>query len=73
MIPFWNATILAFFRGLEVLGSTKSSVLSILEPVFIIIFSTIILNDRLSILQIAGGIAVLGGAALVASHREKPD
>lgn len=56
--------ILSFFRGLELLGPTRSSILSMMEPVFTVIFSLLLLNDVLTPAQFAGGVAVLAGAVL---------
>lgn len=56
--------ILCFFRGMELLGPTRSSILSMMEPVFTVIFSLLILKDVLTAAQFAGGAAVLAGAVL---------
>lgn len=61
--------ILTLFKGIELLGPTKASILSMLEPVFTTVLSYLILGDRLGGLQIAGGAAVLGGAYLVVRGR----
>lgn len=58
--------ILAFFRGLELLGATNTSVLSMMEPVFTAVFSILFLSESLTPFQIIGGAAVLGGAVLIA-------
>jgi drug/metabolite transporter (DMT)-like permease len=54
--------ILTFFRGMEILGPTKASIISMLEPVFTVIFSTILLHEHMTMLQLIGGTAVLAGA-----------
>lgn len=57
--------ILAFFKGLELLGATRASVLSNLEPVFAALFSALLLHDRLSLPQFVGGALVLAGAVMI--------
>lgn len=58
-------SMLFFFRGMELLGPTKASIISMTEPLFTVILSTLILHDRLTIFQLLGGIAVLTGSMLV--------
>ncbi|MFY0543917.1 DMT family transporter [Brevibacillus sp. H7] len=60
-----------FFRGLQLIGSTQASVLSMLEPVVTIAFSAVLFGESLTWLQFAGGAAVLLGAVLIVSGREK--
>lgn len=62
------STVLAiffFFRGMELLGPTKASIISMIEPVFTVVFSALLLADRPTILQLFGGTMVLTGALLV--------
>jgi drug/metabolite transporter (DMT)-like permease len=68
------STVLAigcFFRGLQLIGSTRASVLSMLEPVVTIGFSAMLFSESLTGLQILGGAAVLLGAVLIVSSREE--
>jgi drug/metabolite transporter (DMT)-like permease len=65
--------ILAFFRGLEILGSSTASIVSMTEPLFTIGFSILLFGDRLSWQQIVGGVLVLGGTVLVTTSRSRPD
>jgi drug/metabolite transporter (DMT)-like permease len=60
-----------FFRGLQLIGSTRASVLSMLEPIVTISFSAVLFGESLSWLQLAGGTAVLLGAVLIVSAKEK--
>jgi len=62
-----------FFRGLQLIGSTRASVLSTLEPVVTIAFSVALFGESLSWPQLAGGAAVLLGAVLIVSAKEKHD
>ncbi len=58
-----------FFRGLQLIGSTKASVLSTLEPVVTFGFSALLFGEAFSLLQLLGGCAVLVGAALIVSGK----
>jgi len=58
-------SVLTFFRGLELIGSTRASILSIIEPLVTVVFSALLFSERLTALQILGGFGVLGGAGLV--------
>jgi len=61
----------SFFAGIKLIGPTKSAILSMVEPVITIIFSTILLNENMKLLQLVGGAVVLLGAALVVITSEK--
>lgn len=60
-----------FFKGLELIGSTKSSILSTVEPVITIAASTFLLKEHITWMQLLGGVAVLTGALLVVATRSK--
>jgi drug/metabolite transporter (DMT)-like permease len=47
--------ILAFFWGLDLLGSTKASLICMTEPVFTVVISSIAFNQRLTAGQLIGG------------------
>lgn len=67
-------TVLAMFtlfRGLELIGSTRTAVLSMVEPLITILFSAILFGERMTLLQALGGATVLGGAVLVILSKEK--
>jgi drug/metabolite transporter (DMT)-like permease len=64
--------IFTFFKGLEYLGPTKASILSMLEPIFTIALTAVFLKSNLNILQSAGGMIVLAGA-LFAALSQKND
>ncbi len=59
----------AFFRGIEILGSSKASIVSMTEPLFTIGVSVLLFGDRLGWQQVLGGALVLGGTALVTTSR----
>lgn len=60
-------SIFTFFRGLELIGSTRAAILSMTEPLVTIAFSALLFSERLTLPQILGGIAVLSGAVLIVS------
>jgi len=51
--------ILTFFRGIELIGSTKASILSMIEPLVTIGFSALLFYERLSWIQLLGGVFVV--------------
>ncbi|KEO84434.1 DMT family transporter [Tumebacillus flagellatus] len=57
--------MVAFFYGLRIIGSTKASILSMIEPLVTITASALLIGDRLTPAQCVGGTAVLLGALLV--------
>ncbi len=70
-IAFFSTTIaiFAFFKGLELLGSTRSAIISIIEPLITITISSLLFHDKLSCLQWMGGFMVLAGAYIVVKSR----
>lgn len=72
-IALFSSVIAMFtlFAGMKITGPTKASILSMLEPVVTIVFSTLFFQDKMSITQIIGGGIVLTGAVLVVLAREK--
>jgi drug/metabolite transporter (DMT)-like permease len=62
--------MLTFFAGMNMIGPTKASILSMVEPVITFILSTIFLQEKMSNFQIFGGVIVLVGAILVVMARE---
>lgn len=61
--------MLTLFRGLELIGPTRSSILSMVEPLITFAFAALFFGDRLTAPQLAGGLAVLAGAFLVIKAR----
>jgi drug/metabolite transporter (DMT)-like permease len=60
-----------FFAGMNIIGPTKASILSMIEPVVTFILSAILFHEKMTALQLVGGIIVLLGAILVVLAREK--
>ena len=58
--------MLTFFKGMEYIGPTKTSIISLTEAVFTVMLSAVILNQYLTLWQLVGGAGVLLGAYLVA-------
>jgi drug/metabolite transporter (DMT)-like permease len=57
--------MLTLFAGMNILGPTKSSILSMIEPISTIILSTLLFAEKMSIMQIIGAIIVIFGTILV--------
>lgn len=60
-----------FFKGMELLGPTKSSIISMTEPVFTVVFSVLLFAERLTVMQLIGGVLVLTGSMLVTIARSE--
>lgn len=60
-----------FFAGMNLIGPTKASILSMLEPVCTFALSTVLFQEEMSALQLLGGFLVLSGAIFVVLAREK--
>ncbi|NYF11197.1 drug/metabolite transporter (DMT)-like permease [Leifsonia sp. AK011] len=54
----------------EMLGSRLMSFVGLLEVVFASIFAWMLLGEALTLLQLLGGVAILGGIALVRSEKQ---
>jgi len=63
--------IFAFFRSLELLGPTRTSIISMTEPLFTIGLSALLFAERLTLLRAAGGALVLGGTVLLTVTRRR--
>jgi drug/metabolite transporter (DMT)-like permease len=62
------STIIAintFFAGMKLVGSTNTSIISMIEPVVTVVLAAVFLNERLNIIQYFGGGLILAGALLV--------
>jgi drug/metabolite transporter (DMT)-like permease len=64
--------ILAFFRGLRILGSQTTSILSTSEPIFTITGALLLFGDSLTLRQLAGGALIMAGALLAVRRRGGP-
>ncbi|WED44306.1 DMT family transporter [Legionella cardiaca] len=62
--------IVFLLHGLKHISSLQASILSVLEPVFVVIFGILLLGEHINITQGLGVIVLLGGALLsLLSHR----
>lgn len=62
--------ILGFYKGIEILGPTRASVLSMVEPLATIAMAGFLFQEHLSSIQAVGAVLVLGGALLVTVSKE---
>lgn len=60
--------ILGFFKGLEKLGASDASTLSTLEPLVTIGLALLVLGERVTGLQLAGGALILAAVVYLARH-----
>lgn len=56
--------ILLLFKSMQYISGTKAAILSVLEPVFVVIFGMILLDETVTIQQGIGLVIVLGGALI---------
>ena len=64
--------ILFLLEALKTISSEKASILSVLEPVFVVLAGIVLLGEQVSWIQIFGVVIVLGGALLSLLSNEKP-
>ncbi len=60
--------ILLLLQALKYIDAEKASTLSVLEPVFVLVFGVILLDEKVTAMQIVGTIIVLSGALMVLFH-----
>jgi drug/metabolite transporter (DMT)-like permease len=70
LLPTFVAVIL-LFRGMKRLGTTRTAIVSTLEPIFTIALAALLLGDRLTLTQWLGAALVLVGV-LLAEWRGTP-
>ncbi|MBA2710044.1 MAG: DMT family transporter [Tatlockia sp.] len=56
--------IVLLLKGLKQISSLQASILSVLEPVFVIIFGIILLDEKINLIQATGVLILLSGALL---------
>ncbi|MDF2571771.1 MAG: carboxylate/amino acid/amine transporter [Sporomusa sp.] len=57
--------IMGFFAGMSRIGATNASIISTMEPVITVLLSVALLNEKITPLQIGGGILILGGVLIL--------
>ena len=60
------SAMVTFFKSMEYIGPTKTSIISLTEVLFTVLLSALILHQFLSPLQMLGGACILLGAYIVA-------
>lgn len=61
----------AFFEGVRRIGAVDASMLSTLEPVVTVVLAWVLLGERLTVLNLCGGVLILVAAVLLARDGEK--
>jgi drug/metabolite transporter (DMT)-like permease len=64
--------ILLLLEGLKYISSAKAAILSVLEPVTVVIFGILLLDEELSFLQFLGVIIMLSSAIIIQLDKLKP-
>jgi drug/metabolite transporter (DMT)-like permease len=62
--------IQAFYAGARRIGAAQAALVSTVEPVFIITLATLLLGERLTVVQLAGGALIIAGVLLAQTARE---
>lgn len=57
--------IFAFYAGMHRLGAPRAAILSTIEPVLVVLLSTLLLGERMLPIQLVGGALILAGAVLL--------
>jgi len=65
--------LFTFTAGMKHIGSTTASVLCTVEPVTTVVFSALLLSQKMTILQLLGGMVILMGAVLVVTSKKQPE
>lgn len=56
--------IVLLLQGLKQISSVQASILSVLEPVFVVIFGILLLDEKINLIQAVGVLILLSGALL---------
>lgn len=59
-----------FLAGLQKVKSSEASILSMSEPISAVIVAAVLLDERLKLIQISGGVLILAGMVLTALKKE---
>jgi drug/metabolite transporter (DMT)-like permease len=54
-----------FLKGIRLIGGTRTGILMLFEPVVGVALAALLLDERLSPIQVAGGVAILGAALIL--------
>lgn len=64
--------IFAFYAGMQRLGAPQAAILSTIEPILVVLLSTLLLGERMLPIQIVGGALILLGAVLLQVKNLRP-
>jgi drug/metabolite transporter (DMT)-like permease len=70
---FTVIALFAFMAGMKRVGATVTSVLGTAEPVTTVVFSALLLSQKMTGLQLIGGMVLLIGAILVVTSKKRPE
>lgn len=62
--------MVTFFKGLPLLGPTRTSIISVLEPAFTVVLAVLFLGDSIGLPQLAGIVLIVAGAAAAQTRQE---
>lgn len=65
--------ILLLLKAMHYISSEKASMLSVLEPVFVVIFGILLLGEQITLLEFLGVSIILSGALLTLMPEPKPE
>ena len=65
--------ILLLLQSLKYISSEKASIISVLEPVFVVISGIVLLGESISVMQIIGTVTVLSGALAALFTKNVPN
>lgn len=65
--------ILLLLNGLKYMSSEKAAILSVFEPIFVVLLGSILLNEQLSISKILGILLIISGAIIVLLYGNKKE
>ena len=57
--------IMGFFAGMSRIGATNASIISTMEPVITVLLSVVLLDEKITLLQVGGGILILSGILIL--------
>ncbi len=61
--------IIALFKALEILGASKSAIISSFEPVVTLLLAYVLTGDRITLVQLVGGAFILSSVFIVQMGR----
>jgi drug/metabolite transporter (DMT)-like permease len=62
--------ILTLFKGMKIIGPSRASIISTIEPVVTVAAASLLLGERISWLQAAGGVLVIAAVIILQLERE---